>query len=174
MLDMLLTYRYKTPYNSTISMKTLLNIIITIGLFGCTSSNSDSTKLDSDNYECTTDRIEILRKEIKAFSDFKDTEFELFNVNGFHNQRTSIPGASSWDYKFVIRVDTTNIIDWTNGMKQIELKDYDANWTQELIKNRKQNWKTNSDAEFFGRDGEDVTMVVFRKEGIIYKRVTNL
>lgn len=156
-------------------MKRLFHIIIIIGLFsGCTSSDSNSTKLDSDDYESKLERIEILKKEIKPFSDFQDAEFELFNVNGFHNQRTSVPGASSLDYKFVIKIDTVNIAKWTTGMTEVELTDYDDSWTKEITKGRMQNWQTLSKPQYFKRNGENVTMLVFKNEGIIYKRVTNL
>lgn len=150
-----------------------LYIIIAIGfLTSCRDSNS--SKLDSDDYENKLERIEKLKMEIKPFSDFQDTEFELFNVNGFHNQRTSFPGASSLDYKFVIKMDTVNISKWTTGMTEVELTDYDDSWTKDIIKGRKQNWQTFSKPQYFKRNGEDVTVLVFKNEGIIFKRVTNL
>ncbi|MBI3235206.1 MAG: hypothetical protein HYZ42_14425 [Bacteroidetes bacterium] len=154
-------------------MKKYFYIIITIG-FLTSCSDSNSSKLDSDDYENKMERIEKLKMEIKPFSDFQDAEFELFNVNGFHNQRTSVPGASSLDYKFVIKIDTVNLSKWTTGMTEVELTDYDDSWTKEIIKSRKQNWQTFSKPQYFKRNGEDVTMLVFKNEGIIYKRVTNL
>lgn len=156
-------------------MKRYFYIIITIGLFtSCTSSVPNSTKLDSDDCKNKADRIDKLEMEIKSFSDLQDAEFELFNVNGFHNQRTSVPGASSWDYKFVVRIDTIDFLKWTSGMKEVELTDYDDSWTKEITKHRKQNWVTYSKPLYFIRNGEDVTMLVFKNEGIIYKRVTSL
>ncbi len=156
-------------------MKRLFQIIITIGLLsGCTSNDSYPTNLDSDDYEGKADRIEILRKEIKPFSDIHDAEFELFNVNGFHNQRTSVPGASSWDYKFVVKIDTVNISKWTSGMQTVKITDYDDNWTKEITKHRKFNWETNSEPQYFIRNGENVMLLVYKNEGIIFKRVTNL
>lgn len=154
-------------------MKRLFYIIITIGMFsGCILSDPNSSKLNSKDYESKLERIEILKKEIKYFSDFLDAEFELFNVNGFHDHRISLPGASSWDYKFVIRVDSINISKWTTGMQVIEFTNYDDNWTKEIIKQRKQNWETTSEPQFFIRKGEDVTMIIYKNEGVIFKRVT--
>lgn len=156
-------------------MKKLFYIFISIGLFiGCSSSKSNSTKLDSDDFENKIERIETLRKEIKPNSEFYDAEFEMFNINGFHNQRTSLPGASSWDYKFVIKLDTFNISKWTNGMQEVEFANYDDSWTKEIIKNRKNNWKTHSEPQYFIRKEENVTMLVYKSEGIIFKRVANL
>jgi hypothetical protein len=154
-------------------MKKYFYIILTIG-FLTSCSDSNTSKLDSDDYENKMERIEKLKMEIKPFSDFQDAEFELFNVNGFQNQRTSVPGASSWDYKFVIKVDTVNISKWTTGMTEVDLTEYNDSWTKEIIKDRKQNWQTFSNPQYFKRNGENVTMLVFKNEGIIYKRVTNL
>jgi hypothetical protein len=156
-------------------MKKYLHIIIAFVLFtSCKTNDTNSNKLDSDDFERKIDRIEKLSMEIKPFSEFIDAEFELFNVNGFHNQRTSVPGASSLEYKFVVRIDTINISKWTTGMQEFELRDYDDSWTKEITKHRKQNWGTYSTPQYFKRHGEDVTMLVFMNEGIIFKRVKNL
>lgn len=154
-------------------MKKYFYIIITIA-FLTSCNHANTSKLDSDDFKNKVERIEKLKLEIKPFSDFLDAEFELFNVNGFYNQRTSVPGASSLDYKFVVKIDTVNISKWTTGMKEIELTSYDDGWTKEIIKSRKQNWRTISKPLYFKRNGENVTMLVFKNEGIIYKRVINL
>jgi hypothetical protein len=168
-------YSFGNKDVSTNSMKRCFYITFIIGLFnGCTSSGSYSTKIDSDNFRNKADRIESLKAEIKSFSDFEDAEFELFNVNGFQNTSTWLPGASSWDYKFVIKVDTVNIIKWTDGMQAVNIPDYDDRWTKELVKNREQSWKTYSVPQYFVREGENVTMLVYKSEGIIFKRVTKL
>jgi hypothetical protein len=157
----------------TDAMKKYIYIIITIG-FIASCSDSNTSRLDSDDYENKVERIEKLKMEIKPYSDFQDAEFELFNVNGFHNLRTSVPGASSLDYKFVIKIDSMNISKWTTGMTEVELVDYDDSWTKEIIKGRKQNWRKLSKPQYFKRNGENITMLVFKNEGIIYKRVINL
>ncbi len=154
-------------------MKKYYCVVITIGfLTSCIDSNS--SKLDSDDYDNKEERIKKLKMEIKSFSDFQDAEFELFNVNGFHNKRTSVPGSSSFDYKFVIKLDTVNIPKWTTGMTEVKLTDYDDGWTEEMIKGRKENWQTLSKPQYFKRNDENVMLLVYKNEGIIYKRVTNL
>lgn len=153
-------------------MKAYIFLIITLGLIvKCNPDTNDLTKLDSDDFKSAEERIKALKSEIKYPSDFNDAEFELFNVNGFHDHRSSAPGPSSWDYKFVIKIDTVNIAAWTNGLKRVDQINYDKNWTRELIENRKQNWLTNSAPEIYVREGEEVILYVFRNEGIIYKRL---
>ena len=58
-----------------------------------------------------------LKNHITVYSDFSDAEYEILNVNGnFTNERLTIPGASSWDYQFVIKVEKENIEKWISGM----------------------------------------------------------
>ncbi|WP_299314400.1 hypothetical protein [uncultured Aquimarina sp.] len=156
---------------------TLLLLLVILGLSSCfNSSNSKSNlnKLNSDNYDSKVERVAILKNEIKYFSDFENAEFELFNVNGFSNSRTTIPGASSWDYKFIVKVDPSDIDKWTNGMMRMKPEYHDDQWMKDIIEKRKIDWKTASDPEIYTRNGDNVVMVVYRLEGIIFKRVIDL
>lgn len=127
---------------------------------------------DSDYYETKDERVKVLKKEIKSFSNFKNAEFELFNTNGFSNSRPILPGASSWDYKFVIKVNSFDVGKWTTGMILIEPKGIDETWMKKVIQKRKNDWVTESTPEFYIRNGDNVKVVVYRSEGIIFKRVT--
>ncbi|MBU2926702.1 hypothetical protein [Winogradskyella psychrotolerans] len=150
---------------------TLITSLIYLGFCSC-SDFHNSNLLDSDNYNTREKRIECLKYEIKAKSDFENAEFELFNVNGFTNSRpTSIPGASSWDYKFVIRVKSSDINKWTEGMQKTQPTNYDISWTKAIVEKRASDWQTTSQPEFFKRKTANVMVIVFRNEGIIYKRV---
>ena len=82
-----------------------------------------------------------------------------------------VPGASSLDYKFAIKVNTSDIDSWIAGMIKVELKDHDNNWTKEIIEKRKENWKTQSQPEYYTRKEDSVTLILFRDQGIIFKRV---
>jgi hypothetical protein len=154
-------------------MKKLFQLFIIFLLIfsSCKNQKLSSTKLDSDDYVTSKERVEILSKEITVFSKILDAEFELFNVNGFSNQRTSVPGASSWDYKFAIIVNREDIPKWTEGMTETSMPDTDYDWTNEILKNKKNHWKLNSLPKYYLRKGENVLMIVYRNEGIIFKRV---
>ncbi|WP_299442412.1 hypothetical protein [uncultured Aquimarina sp.] len=150
-------------------------LLITIGFSSCfDSSPSQSNILDSDDYDSKEERVEILKNEIKSFSDFENAAFELFNVNGFSNSRTMLPGASSWDYKFVVKINPSEIGAWTNGMIKTKTKYHDDEWMKKIIEDRKVEWQTTSDPEIYTRQGENVLMIVYRSEGIIFKRIINL
>ena len=137
-------------------------------VFSCTGGNS---RLNSGTFENRTERIETLQREIKSFSDIKDAEFELFNINGFHDQFFSIPGASAWDYRFVIKVDTADVFKWREGMTEVATGAYDIGWTKDIIQHRKQNWQTTDEPRYYVRAGDNVIMIIFYRDGIIFKRV---
>ena len=96
-------------------------------------------------------------------------------MNGFENQRESfsIPGASDLDYKFAIIIDTINISKWISGMTEVEVSAIDNQWANEIIKERKQNWEFFSKPKYFIRKGENVNIILYKNEGILFKRVTN-
>lgn len=142
---------------------------------GCFPSTVQSSKhLDSNKYANSKERVEVLKAEIKVFSDFQDAEFELFNVNGFSNSQLTIPGASSWDYKFAIRTTPQKIRHWTTGLTKVDSLNQSIQWTKEIVEERKENWQTKSQPEYYIREGHEVMLIVFRQEGILFKRVTAL
>ena len=153
-------------------MRKIFSIItvLILGVSSC-SNHNNSSKLDSDEFESVEQRIQALKKEIIPASDFKNAEFELFNVNGFSNSRTTVPGASSVDYKFVVKVKTSDIDKWTKEMDKIKSLEGDQNWMTEIVKNRSAEWLTESQPEFYKRKDENVQLIVFRTEGIVFKRV---
>ena len=130
--------------------------------------------MDSDDYNSKEERVEVLKNEIKSFSEFENAEFELFNVNGFSNSRTTVPGASSWNYEFAIKVNPSDLDKWTDGMIITDSSGYEDSWETKIIQERADDWRTDSEPEYYTRKGDDVIMVVYRDEGIIFKSVVNL
>jgi hypothetical protein len=152
-------------------MTKIYHLLFAALLFCLAHCETTETKLDSDNYENSTERVEILSRAIKTFSPIKDAEFELFNVNGFNNGSLSTPGASSWDYKFVVKVDTADVYKWCDGMTEVSADTDDNHWNEDIIQNRKANWQTSGIPRYYERTGQDVTMIVYHKDGLIFKRV---
>lgn len=150
--------------------------IITFLLSSCKkTTNQNPNILDSTNYKTSTERVQVLKNEIISKSDFNDAEFVLFNVNGFtKNDRLAIPGASSWDYKFVIKINPSDIDKWTEDFVKFDPKEYNLNWTKAITNNRLNNWKTKSQPEFYRRSNNEVILIVYRKESILFKRATKL
>ena len=62
---------------------------------------------------------------------------------------------------------------WVIEMKKDTLQNHDTGWTKEIIKQRKENWKTSGEPEFYKHPERDVMVLLFRNEGIIFKRVLN-
>ena len=156
-------------------MKTHLFLAILIGLLtgSCKSNKSDSTTLTSFDINDQTERIDILKREVKTFSELKDAEFYLINANGFSNQRITVPGASSLNYQFVIKIDTNDIPKWTEGMIEIPAYNINKDWLERIPSSRTENWKTYSVPKSYTRVGDSVMMVVYKDEGIIFKHLSS-
>lgn len=117
-------------------------------------------------------RVAELSAEIKLFSPIQDAEYNLFNVNGFSNSRVLVPGASSWNYSFLIKIDTNDSDKWIEGMIQHAITESDTAWINDIPQNSPQEWARTSSAELYKRQESDVSVLLFRSEGILYKKVT--
>ena len=148
----------------------LSGLISTIGFTSCADATNPN-QLDSAEIESKIERMVTLKPEIVAMSEFSNAEFQLFNVNGFSNSRTLLPGASSVDYKFVVKVKPSEIDKWTEGMQKIEKPEENEDWIKKLIEKRKSDWTHNSEPEYYERKGADVIQILYRQEGIVFKRV---
>ncbi|MEM7486184.1 MAG: hypothetical protein AAF348_13335 [Bacteroidota bacterium] len=134
------------------------------------SERKNPNLLHSDEFATKAERVKSLKSNIKWPSEFEDAEFELFNVNGFSNSRMNVPGASSLDYRFAIKVKASDIDKWTEGMIKAVPDEKTLDWTK-TITEKKNQWKTKSTPEFYKREKDDVLMIVYRTEGALYKRV---
>jgi len=132
---------------------------------------NDSMFFDSDDYWTKEKRIKILKTEIKWPSDFYDAEFELFNINGFSSGFLNQPGPSSVDYKFAIKVNKSDLDKWIKGMVKLEDQDYDASWIDKIIEKRKESWVCESSFEVFVQRNTNVTVLICRNEGFVFKRI---
>ncbi len=151
-------------------VKTITTVLIAFFIYSCTGSN---TTINSQDYDDPVDRVEILKNKIVSSSDFTDAEFSLFNVNGFSDGRTTVPGASSWNYEFGIKVDTADIDNWTEGMSRGDSANYNLSWTIDVTGKRSTSWTTLSEPEIYQRGEEDVIVILYRNEGIVFKRISN-
>lgn len=159
-------------YFCAMSVRHLRRLILMLSIL--MTSCSQVTKLDSDAFEEVEQRIRILKQEIHPFSEFHDAEFKLFNVNGFKGQRQgfTVPGGSSFDYKFVIRADTADLRKWTESMVvKSDTAQIDPTWTKELTTRRSTNWRTTCKPTYYIRENEGVTVIAFQNDGILFKRV---
>ncbi|MGH1336577.1 MAG: hypothetical protein ACRBFS_10645 [Aureispira sp.] len=144
--------------------------VLLLTSYSCTL-DPQSKELDSDDFSTANERITVLMREIVSHSDITKAEFELFNVNGFSNSSVSIPGASYWDYKMALQVPLAEVGQWTNGMTKVATLKNDLEWITQIIEQRKKEWKTNSPPEFFIEEGAKTIAVVYKEEGIVFKRI---
>lgn len=153
------------------SIVTKFYSLLFIGLILCITQCGSETKLDSDKYETSAERVEILSRWIKSYSPIKDAEFELFNVNGFDDWSWSIPGPSALNYKFAVKVDTADVSKWYDGMTEVSIGVDSIGWTEDITQHRKENWQTSGTPRYYERTGQGVKMIVYPKDGILFKKV---
>jgi len=139
-------------------------------LFSC---GTNSQRLNSDTLNDRAERVETLKAHIQSFSPIHDAEFKLFNVNGFNDRSMSIPGASSINYQFAIRVDTADVSAWLSGFTEDTLAYHDIQWTHDIVKHRADNWTTTGEARHFELSSaiQNVSIVAYYADGILFKRV---
>ncbi|GAA4115312.1 hypothetical protein GCM10022393_15440 [Aquimarina addita] len=150
-------------------MKYISLIFITL-LVGCKLQPKNVTILDSNTYKTKEERITILKTVIKVPTEIYDSEFELFNVNGFSNNRMSIPGASSWNYKYAVKVNPAEVDQWTKGLIKMDIT-YNGSWQNQIIKHRKEEWEVKSQPEIYIWEEAQITVLIYRKEGILFKNI---
>lgn len=149
-------------------MKQFFLFILTIISSSCQPT---TTHLDSDNFTTNAARIAAIEQEIITKSPLQQAEFELFNVNGFVQHSSSLPGASSWDYQVALKVSPSSIPQWTAGFDLVPQLEENLDWVDSIIQQRKEQWIYSSPPEFFIRENTAVYMVIYRKEGLIFKRM---
>lgn len=154
-------------------LKKLNFMMILVFLFCASCSNK--TEIVSKNISDKNERIQKLIVEIKYFSGIRDAEFDLYNVNGFSDDFVMIPGSSSIDYKFVVKVNPKKVADWTTDLEKTNGDIRAEKWVNSLIETRKNNWQTTSKPIFYKRKDDDtIRVIVFEKEGIIFKHILKL
>lgn len=142
------------------------------GSEGRVDDTSNERKLSSENIGNAKERVAVLSREIKMFSNIENAEFDLFNVNGFSNTSLFFPGASSWRYLFVIKVLPEDIEKWKTDLIAVEHINETPKWALDLIKIRNTEWNITSTPKFYTRnESGSVEIIIFEKEGIIFKRI---
>ncbi|MFT3912386.1 MAG: hypothetical protein QM737_23365 [Ferruginibacter sp.] len=161
--------KFNTTKKTMSALKNIFPILLVL-LTSCNSKTSSSI-LDSSNFDSPKERIGFLSKQIAVKSSIKDCDFELFNVNGFDDERFSVPGASSSDYKFGAIVNEEDLSKWTLGLKDTILKNYDFSWVLKLIQKRPENWSIHYPPKFYVNTDKNLTLLVYEVEGVIFERI---
>ncbi len=139
-------------------------IIFNLSIF-ILSCSSPSNHVTSQNINNSQDRINELSKYFNLRTEVLDTEFDIFDVN--LNDRNSIPGATSRDYKIALLIEEENLEAW---LTDVDITSFPLNytWTFELTKNNK-NFETSSEPLMFTSKNKE--LLLFEAEGIILLRI---
>ncbi|MDE3743308.1 hypothetical protein [Maribacter polysaccharolyticus] len=140
-----------------------------LALASCTDTPIKD-ELYSINYETKAERVNVLKGEITAKSDFENAEFLLYSSNGFTFNPSSLFTPDYKDYKYVVKVSPEDIDKWTTGLTKVTPSvDFEV-WPHNLIRIRKEEWQLQSKPEYYTMKEESVYVLVYRKEGILFKK----
>lgn len=138
-------------------------------LYGCAEKNIKD-ELYSINYGTKEERVNVLKKEITAYSDFENAEFLLHNSNGFTFTIHTLLTAGYKDYRYVVKVNPENIDKWLKGFKKVSPSESFEEWPNKLIRIRTEEWPLQSTPEYYAMENEINYVLVYRKEGVIFKK----
>lgn len=120
--------------------------------------------MNSENLTTPKARTEAVSKYFNVRTEIKDVEFDIYDVN--LNNR-SIPGPSDRDYKMAFLLPEGKIDPWLSDVVVTSFpKDY--SWGLELIKGN-DNFTLGSEPEMY--TGDNKTVILFRKENILFMRI---
>lgn len=148
-------------------------LFFTISIVACHYRAANDSTLNSIDIDSKEKRLITLKKYVDFKSDVLDCEFDLFNVNGFDNDRLSVPGASSWDYKFCATINRNEVIKWTKNLKDTTFNIPEYDWILNLIKHRPENWSLHSVPKFYIGNSMNDILVVYEQEGTIFRHIIN-
>ncbi len=140
-------------------------IIFLMMVFSCSNKNH----IKSSDIKTTEEKISVLQKLFNLKTEIIDTEFDIFDV--ILNNR-SIPGASSRDYKIIIKVKSENIEKWyePNNITSFPIN---YEWAEKLLEDSK-----NEKLKIFGTNYQYKTknkeMIIFKESGLILIRLSQL
>jgi hypothetical protein len=154
-------------------MKIIYLFLTFFTVVSCNLSSTNPNVLSSIAVDSKEERISVLKKEVHTATEIFDAEYHLVNANGFSDQRTTVPGASSLSYAFVVKVDTNDINKWTAGLRKLTNSKLTFNWMTKLPEDRKKNWQTDSVFAFYTDDNKSITVVAYKHKGIIFKQISS-
>ena len=132
-------------------------------------------EINSSEIPNKQERIENLSEEIVVFSKILDAEYDLFKSSGFGFTSDFILsqlGPTDTEYKFAVKVNPSDIKKWKKGLTETKGDINNERWIQELTQARKKNWLTSTKPIFYTRTNEiNLTIVIYEKEGIIFKSI---
>lgn len=146
----------------------LLSILFS--LYYCMQPDPGST-IYSGHYDNKAQRIEKLRSLVTLDSDVEDAEYKLYNLNGFESNSTRLPGASYSDYRLAVKLSRQALPRWTSGFNEIELEEPDHSWARDIILHDPERWATESQPRYYMSNDEKTMLIVYEKEGIVFKRI---
>lgn len=143
-------------------------LIVSISSLTLVSCSIPSLTTDTHSSKFSSDRqkIEFLTRYLKLPTPIEATEFHIV----YHDNSGIVPGPSDWMIQAAIKVSPDSLKLWTKEMN-LQSQPINFDWGYALIPKTEQRWQLKSKPKFYQRNNENVYIVVFESEGIIFKSV---
>jgi len=154
----------------------LISLLVLIGISSIVfylisrdrNTEPPTTKTKSSSFSIKEQKLAFLTKYVKEYSDVYNAEYSIEYQN---NNYGFVPGPSEWDIRVVLKVQPEKVSDWVEGFQEVSEEMVHFDWWGELDINEHE-WNRNSKPRFYKRKNQDVYIIVYEVEGIIFKKIT--
>jgi hypothetical protein len=155
--------------NQYLSKAIPIFLLILLCPFGCKKKEASlTTDTRSSHFHSTEEKISFLRTYLVFPSPASAAEFHIV----YHdNSGGLVPGPSDWDIRAVLKISPENLASWIEGLDRTS-EEADLAWGFDLLPKGDSNWIVKSAPEIYYRQNSSTVVALFRKEGIVFKKVT--
>ncbi len=149
-------------------MRRLYHILFLILLsFAACESENRTTDTRSTKFSQEGEKIAFLKRYVKLFSPVSAAEYHIV----YHdNSGGLLPGPSEWDIKIALVIAPSDVPKWIAGFREAGKDECDLSWVRE-IPLEGHPWIRGGRPRCYLRPGTETELVVYGKEGILFKRM---
>ncbi len=150
-------------------MKRLVVLVLALLLASCGGATTPDRTTDTSSSVFGTDaeKVDFLDNYLTPLSPIRAAEYRVI----YHDNSGGIPGPSDYDITAVLLVAPADVAAWTDGMTPAPTGT-DLSWGYALLPPDSR-WAVGGTPDVYTRAG-GVTLAVFPREGVLFKRVTSL
>ncbi len=130
-------------------------------------SRNRSTDTRSTIFSTEKEKVAFLEQYVTCFSPVDATEFHIL----YHDNSTGwVPGPSDWDFKIAARIAPIDSAKWIVDFREVQGEQMDLTWIAELAL-ESDHWTRMSTPQYYQRPGTAGELIVYKQEGILFKRI---
>jgi len=131
---------------------------------------TDTWSTELENHD---EKIQFLKEYVECPSEVLDAEYHIIFQD---NSKGFVPGPSYWTVSAAIKINNSDIDEWTSDMEEVSKEQIDTNWWSNLnitdwnISDWNINdWILNDSTACYKRPNESSYLVVYDEQGILLK-----